>query len=553
VLPRLDDLIEEARVPIPTEGAWPPVEFAPAYSAYRDWDAWYDGSADKLRSVYRWRDSSGQSLPPSQRVHAGQYAGGLVGTISRWLWGSPPPAGARDGRIHIPLPADLARTAADLIFSEPPAITSENKAVTKRLEQLEEDGLHKLLLQSAEVASAFGDVYLRPVRDPDIYPDRAFLAAVHADGAIPVIRWGRLLEVTFWSVLATDGDRVVRLLEHHEVVNGAGRIVHAVHEGTQDKLGRAVPLTEYATSAHLVDLLDEDGVEPTGLSRLDVVRIDNTGPQRKWRTIAGLKYLGRSDFDGNEPIFDNIDETWTNWMRDVRLAKARIIVPEHMLQSQGRGAGATFDADREVWAAVATMGNREAALGQQLHAEQFEIRWQEHQETADALVEQALRHAGLSSQTLGGDDGPSAQTATEVQARERMSFTTRGNRITGAWKPGIATAVELLLEYERAWGLGQVEPEKPNVEFGDSVSDGPETVARVVQLLNAASAISIETSVRMVHPDWDDTQVREEIARIREDQRSAISVEETLGSHAGNSPPGDDDQDEDDPAEDPKE
>ncbi|GIE29977.1 hypothetical protein Ait01nite_030220 [Actinoplanes italicus] len=532
-------------MPIPTEGAWPPPEFAPAYQAYTDWDAWYDGTADKLRNVYRWRDSNGQSLPPSQRARAGQYAGGLVGTISRWLWGSPPPQGARDGRIHIPLPADLARTAADLIFSEPPAITSENDAVTARLEQLEEDGLHTLLLHAAEAASALGDVYLRPVRDPEVYKDRAFLATVHADGAIPLIRWGRLIEVTFWSVLASDGDKVVRLLEHHE----RGRIVHAVHEGTHDKLGRPVPLTDYSASAHLADLVDETGSEETKLDRLDVVRIPNAGPQRTWRTIAGLKYLGRSDFQGNEPIFDQIDETWTSWMRDVRLAKARLVVPDHFLQSQGRGNGATFDADREVWAAVNSMGNREAAMGQQISAHQFAIRWQEHKETAESLNTQALRHAGLSSQTLG-EEGNIAVTATEAQAKERMSFTTRGNRISGAWKPGIRDAVELLLEYERAWGLAAaVDPEKPNVEFGDSVSDGPETVARVIQLLNAASAISIETSVRMVHPDWDDTQVREEISRIREDQRSAISVEETLGGHAGNGPPGSEDED-DDAAED---
>lgn len=538
-------------MPIPTGGAWPPVEFVPAYQAYTDWDAWYDGSADKLRNVYRWRDSNGQSLPPSQRARAGQYAGGIMGTISRWLWGSPPPAGTRDGRIHIPLPADLARTAADLIFSEPPDITSENTAVKERLEQLEEDGLHTLLLHAAEVASAFGDVYIRPVRDPEIYKDRAFLATVHADGAIPVIRWGHLVEVTFWSVLASDGSKVVRLLEHHEVVNGAGRIVHAVYEGTHDKLGRPVPLTDYTASAHLADLVDEDGAEETKLDRLDVVRIANAGPQREWRTIAGLKYLGRSDFDGNEPIFDQIDETWTSWMRDVRLAKARIVVPEYMLQSAGRGNGATFDADREVWAAVNAIGKQEQALGQQLSAHQFEIRWEAHKQTADNLVEQALRHAGLSAQTLGGDDGASAQTATEVQARERMSFTTRGNRISGAWRPGIAQAVELLLEYEQAWGLAAaVEPEKPNVEFGDSVSEGPETVARVIQLLDAATAISLETKIRMRSPELDDTQVREEIARIREDQRASILVEDELAGHAGNQPGGQGDEDEgDDPEE----
>jgi hypothetical protein len=43
----------------------------------------------------------------------------------------------------------------------------------------------------AEAGSALGDVYSRPVIDREVHPDRALLAAVHVDGALPVIRWGK--------------------------------------------------------------------------------------------------------------------------------------------------------------------------------------------------------------------------------------------------------------------------------------------------------------------------------------------------------------------------
>lgn len=509
-------------MPIPTGGAWPPPAYAPAYAAYRDWDAWYTGDPDRLREVYLNRAVTGQSLPPSQRVRAGQYAGGIVGMFSRWLWGTPPTPGQRDGRLHVPLPADLAATAANLLFAEPPALTFEDKAVQARLEQLVEDGLNNTLLHAAEAASPLGDVYLRPVIDRDVYPDRAFLAAVHADGALPVIRWGRLIEVTFWSELENDG-HVVRLLEHHDVVTGAdgsraGRIQYAVHEGTPTQLGRAISLADHPGSAHLADLVDETGAQATGLDRLDVVRIPNAGPQRRWRTKPALKYLGRSDFDGNEQVFDRIDEVWTSWMRDIRLARARIVVPEYMLESKGPGKGAVFDAEREVFAAVNALPPRGGdASGQGITLSQFAIRHAEHKATADALTEVAMRHAGLSAQTLG-EEGDIAATATEVQARERQSFTTRGVRIQGSWRSGVADAIELLLAVERAQLGGKAEPVRPNVEFPDGVSESPETVARTVQLLDAANAISIEMKVRMVHPDWDDRQVRAEVRRIREDQ-----------------------------------
>ncbi|TDC81897.1 phage capsid protein [Micromonospora sp. KC606] len=529
-------------MPIPTGGAWPPPAYGLAYAAYRDWDAWYTGDPDRLRTVYLNRTVAGQSLPPSQRVRAGQYAGGIVGYLSRWLWGNPPTPGQRDGRLHVPLPADLAATAANLLFAEPPTLTSENVTVQARLELLQEDGLNTTLLHAAEADSAFGDVYLRPVIDRDVYPDRAFLGTVHADGALPVIRWGRLVEVTFWSELENDGQRVIRLLEHHDVVTGAdgsraGRIEYRVYEGTPTQLGRAISLADHAGSTHLADLVDETGAQATGLDRLDVVRIANCGPQRRWRTEPGLKYLGRSDFDGNEQIFDRIDETWTSWMRDIRLARARIMIPDYMLQSNGPGQGATWDADREVYAAINALPVTGNATGQGITLSQFAIRHAEHKATADALTEVAMRHAGLSAQTLG-EEGDVAVTATEVQARERQSFTTRGNRIQGSWRAGVADAVELLLAVERAQLNGKAEPQRPNVEFGDSVSEAPETVARTVQLLDAANAISIETKVRMVHPDWDDEQVRDEVNRIREDEPTPVDVGSSLGALAGNQPNG---------------
>jgi hypothetical protein len=530
-------------MPMPTDGSWPPPAAAPAYNAYRDWDAWCVGDPDRLRTVYAFRGADGQRLPPSQRPRAGQYAGGLVGTLSRWLWGSPPPAGTKDGRIHVPLPADLAATSANLLFSEPPALTHENAAVQARLEQLIEDGLIGTLLHAAEANSALGDVYLRPVIDQDVYPDRAFLAAVHADGAIPTIRWGKLIEVTFWSELERDGQTVVRFLEHHDVVNGAGRITYAVHEGTDDRLGKTVPYADHAATAYLADLVDADGAQETGLGRLDVVRIPNSGPQRRWRGTPTLKYLGRSDFDGNEQWFDALDDVWTSWMRDLRLARGRIMVPEFMLTSLGAGSGATFDADREVFSALRQMPDQVSGSG--ITVSQFAIRHLEHKATADAIVETALRHAGLSSQTMG-EEGDVAITATEVQARERQSFTTRGNRITTAWIPGIGDAVELLLELERTEFSAPAEPVRINVEFGDSVSEAPETTARTLQLLAAAEAVSVETKVRMVHPDWDDLEVQAEVKRIKEDGGSGGDPALTIGGFAGNNlppPTGDEDQD----------
>lgn len=511
-------------MPIPTNGAWPPKPYQPAYTAYRDWDAWLQGSPDRLRDVFLGRGANGQSLPPSQRVHAGQYSGGLIGTLSRWLWGSPPPAGQRDGRLHVPLPADLASVSANLLFSEPPKLTHPDAAIQKRLDDLIEGGLATLLLHGQEANSALGDVYLRPVIDKEVSPNGAFPAVVHADGAIPIIRWGKLVEVTFWTCLLVDGQAHYRLLEHHEVADGKGYIRYALHMGRSDDLGDRIPFKRFTETAYLDAAPFTDGVQETGLDRLDVVRVPNAGQQRLWRSQHSLKYLGRSDFDGNEQWFDALDTTWTSWMTDLRLARSRILVPDYMLQSNGPGSGASFDAEREVFTSLTMLPNQQNG-GTGITMTAFNIRHAEHKATADAIVETALRHAGLSSQTLG-EEGEVAVTATEVQARERQSFTTRGNRIQ-TWRPAIADLIELLLIVERVHFNGP-EPVKPNVEFGDSVSEAPETLARTIQLLDAANAISTETKVRTLHPDWDETQVANEVKAIKDDAK-AINVEEPGG------------------------
>lgn len=486
---------------------WPPPAFDPAYSAYRDWDALYAGDPDRLRAVFQGR---GYGPTSPNRTRPSQYAGGVVGRLSRWFWGSPPTPGVRDARLHLPLPADVASVAASVLFSEPIKLTPPEDApegVAERFEQLLADGFQATLRQAAEVCSALGDVYLRPVIDREVWPDRAQLVPVHADGALPRFRWGHLVEVTFHQELLHDDTRVVRLLEHHK----PGRVEYALFDGTLDNLGRRIPLTEFDQSEWLADIVDADGGQDTGLDRLDVVRIPNAMPQRLWRTNPALKYLGRSDFCGLEPWFDAADEVWSSWMRDIRLAKGRIIVPESMLSTPGPGLGAQWDAEREVFTGLTMLD--EGSGSQSVTINQFAIRTAEHQTTLAAIQDVILRADGISQQTVG-ESGDVAMTATEAQAKERRTFITRDVRVD-IWQAGGGEAVETLMAFERHhFGDGRPEPVRPLIEFGDSVSESPETTARTIELLRAAKAISIRTGVEMAHPDWEPARVDQEVRDI---------------------------------------
>lgn len=479
--------------------AWPPAPFDRAQRRMSEWDAWYVGDVDKLAATY------GGSLP---RTRPSQYRGGLVGTVARFFWGRPPSA-QRPSRLHVPLAADIATASADLLFAEPPRITVSEVRAQDRLDAvINSPTVHSALLEAAEVSAALGGVYLRVVWDREIAPF-PMLDTVHADAAVPEWRWSRLAAVTFWTTLAEDSNKVWRHLERHE----PGRIVHSLYLGGVDELGERRNLREHPATAWADAITDDDGAIATGTNRLTAAYVPNVRPSRSWRTTPELAPLGRSDYDGIEGLLDALDETYSSWMRDIRLAKARLIVPTGYLDNNGPGQGASFDDERELFTEVNAMSRGDS--GPEITINQFAIRVAEHRETADELVRAALRSAGYSPATFGDQDGDASITATEVTARERVSERTRGKKALH-WSAALSAITGALLDIDGAqFGGPGIGDELPAVEFPERSQPDPEALARTADSLYRAEAASTEVRVRMVHPDWDDEQVAAEVDRIR--------------------------------------
>lgn len=505
-------------MPLPDNNVpWPPPELAAQLREMAIEDAWYSGDKARLRKVYAREGIDGE------RDEKGRP----------WrFWEKPRPAG-RDHRLHVPLAGDIAATSADLLFSEPPTFTLEETSGQNRLNQItEEGGLANTLLEAAEVCAALGGVALRVTWNEDV-AKRPLLTVAHADGVIPDWTFGVLTSVTLWREVERQGNTVVRHLERHE----KGRVLHAVYEGTSDNLGVRVPLTEYqATEDIAASLSDGDQIE-TGIDVLTATYIPNMRPNRKFRGSM----LGRSDWqsDGVRDHFMSLDETYTSWMRDIRLAKARLIVPSGALTSEGPGKGVSFE-DREVWSEINLPPTER---GDPITMNQFDIRVTEHEQTWKALSRQAVESAGYAAQTFGLGDA-TAVTATEVVSQERRSMITR-DRKGRYWLPGLGDMLEAALLLDRAMGWSTVEAARPRIEFGDSVSEDPKSTAETLELLNRAMAASTETRVRILHPEWEDTDVRQETDRILKEAGQLVNDPTETGAEGpgpGFPGPGDDDQ-----------
>lgn len=476
---------------MPAPGSvWPPAHMAAVYREMRRDAMWYAGDPDRLAALADRRET------------------GVEARHGRRRFGRQQPADyprKRERRLHIPLPGDIATKSANLLFTDMPTITTPNKDTSTFLgDAVETMYLHEVLLGAAEQAAAVSGIFLRLTWDKDIVPDRPIPTTMQPDNAIPEYAFNVLRAVTFWRELdGGDTQTVYRHLERHE----PGRIEHALYEGTPDNLGRAVPLTEHTETASLIGSLGSDGVSvETGIRMLTATYIPNMTPHRLHRASP----YGRSDYAA--PIHDqfaSLDDTWTSWMRDIRLARARLVVPDGFLTSLGPGQGAAFDDDREVYSGL-NMPPTQQGIG--ITLAQFSIRVEEHQRTAEAVTRKAVESAGYSAQSFGLEGGGEAVTATEVNSRDRNSTVTTGRK-AGYWK---ARLPDFLLAYQALAAAqfgARITPERPTVEFR-LAAESEQSKATTLELYARAGAVSTATKVKYRSPDMPQEDVDAEVAAI---------------------------------------
>ncbi|MBF6332385.1 phage portal protein [Nocardia transvalensis] len=522
-------------MPLPEHGStWPPKPWDRAQRDMAVWNAWYTGNTTDLETIYTAHGTMRPALG----------ARGIIGRIQRFFWSRPDIQ--QSAKLHLPAPADLARASADLLFSQPPTwmiaaddTVGDRAAAQKRLDTIfASDETVSTLLEAAEVCSALGGSYLRLWWDTQI-ADHVMLGTVAADAALPTWRYNRLTAVTFWTTVFDEDGTVLRHLERHE----PGRILHGLYHGDRSRLGRRIPLSESPDTQWAVDVVDADGGIATGVSTLTAAYVPNVRPNRLWRTTPGLTQLGRSDFDQLEQWFDALDETYTSWLRDIRLGKARLFVDENLLKPAAPGHGAEWDNEQAVFTTLrAGLGSAADGHGG-VQANQFAIRWQEHAQTAAELLNVVLRAAGQSANNFSDNSlTVGVMTATEVNAREKLSEKTRSKKIS-YWKSALRPLAATAMRIDAAvFGTGITLSDDPELKFPTRSAQSPTEMAATLAALASAHAMSTRQMVLEQHPDWSTEEIDAEVARIAND-RAAAAVTDLPSPMDYGAPPGDGDDD----------
>lgn len=447
---------------------WIPSEWRDKYAKYAEWSAWYSGDPDRIKPYYKK---------------------GI------------------DSTFHVPVASDLASTSANLLFGEAPLFriptSGEDKvaeATQTRLDEIINQGdFVARLVEGAESCAVLGGVFLKPNWD---YSFKSFpvLSIVQADSALPTFKWGYLTEVKFWTEVHEDSERnIYRLMEHHMT----GKIYNELYKGDKHNLGQRVPLTTLEQTAYLSEEIN------TGLDTIAVRYVPNMKPNRIWRGSP----LGVSDYCGSEGLFGALDMTYSSWIKDIRLGQGRAVIPTSWLERDDNG-NLVFDTNTEVFTTL----DVDPLAGQNMGVThfQFDVRVDEHQKTSMELLKNIITTAGYSPQSFGLDINGQAESGTALNVRERKTIMTRSKK-QGYWKTAIEDILEMMLTIDKELNGGNYEVIRPQVDFQDNMAFDLGQIADSVYKLNQAQALSLKTKIRMIHPDWTEQMVDEEVQTISEE------------------------------------
>lgn len=401
--------------------------------------------------------------------------------------------------IRVPMVADLASASADLLFGEPVEVLSDDDATTERLATLFST-LEATLLEAAEYSAALSGVWLRVAWDTEV-SDQPMVQAISPAQVEAIWRWGKVVEATLYHEV--QGREAPRNRWVHAEHHTPGQITHTLHSAPEGAavLGPAFPLGHSPMTA---DVLPSTTL-PDGVMAL--VYLKNMGPSRygEW---------GRADTEGLGGLLDSLDVAWTSWVRDVRLGKARMVMPNDMLRRSGRGQGATFDEDQEIYSGF----DGDPKNWPKPELIQPDIRTQAHADTVTALLERIITSAGFSPESFGFRQSGVAETASALRIREHRTMRTRARKQRYCRDALVALARALIaIDRQEFGGRGSLDSPM-RVEFGDTAAAGPLELAQTAQMMDAARAASTEQRVRTVHPEWEDSEVTREVTLIHSEE-----------------------------------
>lgn len=427
-------------------------------------------------------------------------------------------------KLHVPLPADLAAMSAGMIFATSPEITCEDEATKERIEEIfREADIYSVLLRGAELASVFGGVFLKWTWNANDSCPRLY--AVPADAGFPEFIGNRVIKITFWNIVREEENKG-KIWRTEEVYTPDGRIRTKLYEGTSNELGDERELNALAETRNILPEAN------SGTETMLAFYVPNILPNRARPETP----FGRSDFQGLYGLFDALDEAYSAIQRETRHTKTTTIVPAEYLRKRdslfpdsGKPTEWVYANDSGVFTALDIDSDHTSAPITVINPE---IRAESRTAVCENIIRRILSLAGYSPQSAGMDISGSAESGTALNVRERKSIRTTETKKTFWWH-AVNDIIRAMLKLDKKVFKSKVDP---NADFSVELPTGSQPdlaqLAEIVEQLERAEAVSIETKVDILHPEWDEEQRAKEVKRIK--LQNGANAQARMNSLIGN-------------------
>ena len=477
--------------------SWPPMDLE-RYKM-KEYSAWYSGEAEVLADFYFKNELQNYLKLNYGTKNSNRFWARQIKNKAAFF-------------LHVPVAGDIAETSSTFLFGESPVIrfksdSEEMKEAQDELDKmLTKSGFFRKIVEAAEVASAIGGVFIKVAWDSEL-SENPIPVIAQCEQAFPTFKFGQLVKVTLVYEVSNDGSTVYRLAETIE----KGKITNELYKGSADNLGNLTNLKECDATADLQETVDTADV-------MTCVYVPNLLPNKLNRQSP----MGRSDYQGIETLMDALDETFTAWMVDIQIARGRIHVPSGYLKQIGEDGKKEYNIDLM---AYEELDVDPTSMTKPVEATQFAIRSEEYEKTCLNLLDRIITSAGYSPQSFGLNIAGRAESGTALNVRERKTFGTTSKK-QSYWEDALKKLVGAMCAIKNAFLGGKFNNDLDvNIAFIDSVSNNITEVSNSVKTLADAKAISTETKIRMVHPEWTDQQVQEEVERIMNDESAGTPMD----------------------------
>jgi hypothetical protein len=398
---------------------------------------------------------------------------------------------------------------AGLMAAQPPAYTElvDDPAVPVAM-------LAELTEQAVPIAAGLGAVYMRPIRTRDTWA----IAPLKPTNVQPVWSHHRLDSATVWDWCpdprhksAGGIRRVLAFVERWD--DEPGVVTAEVWEGTTT--GSSANLDERIAVANHPTDPDTDRI-PAVLADhpyTDAIRGHDTTPRRiipfVWRWEDGHPV---PVFRGNEPAIRGLIRLSTQEQQDAEMARHRIAVARDALCRSDvlsdTGAiisHAGFNPTDNILTMEAGMSAQNPGEGGvQVITFPDSLVQRDRIERRENTILEAI---GINPQSIGRSVGGRSDSAAAKRADQQMT----SNTIAGParrWQAALTEAVQQI--HTLSGGQGDA----PAIQISEGLKMSLGERVEVVTAATSADAMSTRTKLKTMHPEWDGTQIDEELSQL---------------------------------------